>query len=99
MTGMVSRTCPSVVMPSTVGQTAHCQLPQAVVESIQRLDRCGRIEERRVRQGPLGHVDEHPEPVRDVLLERSFQPGPERIERCFTIEACRITLDTQQRRS
>src|SRR4051794_24201050 len=49
------------------------ELAQAVVEPVDRLHGGRRIEERRVRERPLGDVDEHAQAVRHVLLERSFE--------------------------
>jgi hypothetical protein len=62
-----------VVEMGTVGQFATGDLPQAVVQTVDRLDRSRRVLERRVRQRPFRDVHEQAKAVRGVLLERAFE--------------------------
>ena len=56
-----------------VGERASRELPQDVVQPVDRLHRCGGIEERRIGERALGDVDEQPDAVGDIFVERRLE--------------------------
>ena len=62
-----------LVAVAAVGEHASRQLPQAVMQPVDGLHGGRRVEEGRVGERTLGHVDEHPHAVGDVLVERAFE--------------------------
>ena len=67
------------------------------MKPVDRLYRGGRIEKRRVRQRPLGHVDKHPESVGNVLVQCPFQRRRQRLHGGVGIQSVRPTFDADQR--
>ena len=63
----------NLVVVAAIRELTTHQLAETVVEAVERLDSCGRVEERRFRQPPFGHVDQHPEAIGHVFVEGSFQ--------------------------
>ena len=61
-----------------VGEWASCELAEEVVEAVDRLHGCGRIEEWGVGERAFGDVDEEPEAVGHVTIERPFRLHDER---------------------
>ena len=72
ITGTMRRTDP-LRRCGAVRERSPRELAQTVVQAVDRLDRGGRVEKRRVGERPLRDVDEHAQAVRDVLVERSLQ--------------------------
>ena len=80
---------------AAVRERSDNELPQDVVEAIDGLDGRARILEWRVRQGPRRDVDEQPDPVRDVLLQRPLQLNVQRIEQPLSVDPADLTLDSE----
>ena len=61
------------VAVAAVRERPSRELAQDVVQAVDRLDGRGRILEGRVGERPLGDVDEQPDAVGDVLVERRLE--------------------------
>lgn len=70
------------------------ELAKAIVEAIDRLDRRGRIE--RIGQAPFRDIDEHPEAIRHILVQRAFRSHRRRTHGLAGIQAIRVALDLEQ---
>ena len=66
------------------------------MKSVDRLHGSRRIEERRVRQCSLGHVDKHPESVGNVFVQGAFQRRRQRVHGAIGVQVVRRTLDAHQ---
>ena len=86
------------VAMETVWEHSLCELAQAVVQAVDGLYCCGRVEERRVCEGPLGHVDEHAHAVRNIFVERSLEPEHHARGDIVLVDACRVARHAKQRR-
>ena len=73
ITGTTSRSAPSSSTKRPSGKRPAGELAQAVVQAVDGLHGRRRIDVRRVGQRPLGDVDQHAEPVGDVLVERALE--------------------------
>ncbi len=78
-------------------ERAAGQLAQAVVQAVDRLHRRRGVEI--VGQGPHGDVDEHPEPVGDVLVHRALGAERDRRRHLRPVEAGGVALHPEQRRA
>ncbi len=69
------------------------------MKAINRLYCSCRVEERRVGERALGHVDEHPHPVRNVFVERAFETEQHAVGDILAVEGISGSGDVEQRRA
>ena len=67
-----------MIVMDAVGELAACQMSQAIVQAVDRLDCGGRIQEGRVRQRSFCDVHQQPQSVGHVLIESSLKPQHDR---------------------
>ncbi len=88
----------AVVVPdAAVGQGPARELPEDVVQSVDRLDGGGGVLEGRVGERSLRDVDEEPQSVGDVLVERRFELQAQRREECVLVQVVGLAVDDEQR--
>ena len=69
------------------------------MQPVDRLHGCGRVLERGIRQRPLGDVDQQPEAVGHVLLERPLQCEHDPLRDVVVLQLVRLAGHLEQRRA
>jgi len=65
------------------------------VQSVDRLDGGGGVLEGRVGERSLRDVDEEPQSVGDVLVERRFELQAQRREECVLVQVVGLAVDDE----